>query len=84
MKYDSQARAIRLHNPTVDGIEFGALAAPYLHQLNEIGAIVAQRVVKDYPIYTFTPEQLHLNGQMFESGAITVQTDGIAVEINAS
>jgi len=84
LKYDSQARAIRLDNPTVDSIDFGELAAPYAQQLNEIGAIVAQRVLKDYPIYTFKPEQLRLNGKLFEPGAITVQADGIAVEVNAS
>lgn len=84
LKYDSQAGAIGLHNPTVDAIDFGALAAPYAQQLNEIAAIVAQRVLKDYPIYTFKPDQLRLNGQRFEPGAITVQADGIAVEVNAS
>ncbi|AIY40993.1 putative transmembrane protein [Collimonas arenae] len=82
LKYDRAARAIRLDSPTVDTIDFSSVPPQYKQQLNQIGAVVAEQVLKDYPIYTFTADELRLNGKTFEPGEITVQTDGIAVQIN--
>jgi len=84
LKYDRATRAVQLDNPTVDNIDFSNVPAQYKPQLSQIGAVVAQQVLNNYPIYTFTSDQLRLNGKTFEPGAITVQQDGIAVEINES
>lgn len=84
LRYDKATRAILLDNPTVDSIDFSAVPAQYKQQLGQIGAIVAEQVLKDYPIHTFTSDELRLSGKTFEPGAITVQPDGIAVEINES
>ena len=84
LKYDKATRAIRLDSPSVDTIDFSSVPPQYREQLKQIGAMVAEQVLKDYPIYTFTADELRLNGQTFEPGEITVQTDGIAVQINES
>ncbi|AMO96121.1 hypothetical protein CFter6_3488 [Collimonas fungivorans] len=84
LKYDRATRAVQLDNPTVDNIDFSNVPAQYKPQLSQIGAVVAQQVLNNYPIYTFRSEELRLNGKTFEPGAITVQQDGIAVEINES
>ncbi len=82
LRYDKATRAILLDNPTVDSIDFNGVPAQYKPQLSQIGAAVAEQVLKDYPIYTFTSDELRLSGKTFEPGAITVQSEGIAVEIN--
>lgn len=84
LKYDKATRAILLDNPAVDSIDFSAVPAQYKQQLSQIGMIVAEQVLKDYPVYTFTSDELRLSGKTFEPGAITVQADGIAVKINES
>jgi len=44
--------------------------------------VVAQQLLKDYPLYTFKPEELRFNGKDVEPGAITVAPDGIRVQVN--
>ncbi len=81
LKYDAAARAVRLDTPTVDKIDIAGVPAQYAPQLNALGNSAAEQILKDYPIYTFKPEQLEMNGKRFEPGAITVEKDGIKVEI---
>jgi hypothetical protein len=55
--------------------------ALYKEQLNAIGPVVAQQLLKDYPIYTFKPDELRFGGKEVEPGAITVAPEGIRVEV---
>ena len=81
LKYDAAARAVRLDRPVVEQVDAPGLPAAYAQQMNDIGKATAGQALDNYPLYTFTPEQLQLNGQQFEPGAITVTPDGIKVEI---
>ncbi|PUA16524.1 DUF1439 domain-containing protein [Glaciimonas sp. PCH181] len=81
LKYDPPSRSIRLDAPRVERVDVGGIGAQYAQQLNAIGAVVAEQVLNNYPIYTFKPEDLRLGGKTFEPGAITMQTDGIVVEV---
>ncbi|MGO4325885.1 DUF1439 domain-containing protein [Cupriavidus sp. 2TAF22] len=82
LRYDPARRAVLLDNPAVERVQVSGMPAQYGEQLNAIGAVVAQQVLRDYPLYTFTPEQLHIAGKDIEPGAITVLPDGIQVKIN--
>lgn len=84
LKYDPLARAILLDAPSVDRINVDGVGAQYSQQLNAIGAVVAQQVLNDYPIYTFKPEELRLGGKTFEPGTITMQSDSIVVQVKES
>jgi hypothetical protein len=84
LKYDPLARAIRLDAPSVDRINVNGVGSEYAQQLNAIGAVVAQQVLNDYPIYTFKPEELRLGGKTFEPGTITMQSDSIVVQVKES
>ena len=55
--------------------------AQYREQLNAIGAVVAQQLLKDYPVYTFKPEELRFGGKEVEPGTITVGKDEVRVEV---
>jgi len=81
LKYDAAARAIRLDAPAVENVDIAGMPSQYAQQLNAIGNVAADQILKNYAIYTFQPEQLELKGQRFEPGAITVERDGIKVEV---
>ncbi|CAG9176902.1 hypothetical protein LMG23992_03365 [Cupriavidus laharis] len=80
LRYDKAQRAVLLDNPTVQDVEVQGMAL-YKEQLNAIGAVVAQQLLKDYPIYTFKPDELRFGGKEVEPGAITVAPEGIRVEV---
>jgi len=81
LRYDKAQRAVLLDNPTVQDVEVQGMAQ-YKEQLNAIGAVVAQQLLKDYPIYTFKPGELSFGGKEVEPGAITVAPEGIRVQVN--
>jgi len=81
IRYDAAARALRLDAPTVDKIDMPGVPAQFAPQLNAIGNAASEQILKSYPIYTFKPEQLEMNGKHFEPGAITVLPDGIKIKI---
>ncbi|MBB5201275.1 DUF1439 domain-containing protein [Glaciimonas immobilis] len=81
LKYDPPTRAIRLDAPRVDRVDVGSVGAQYSQQLNAIGAVVAEQVLNNYPIYTFKPDELRLGQKTFEPGTITMQADSIVVQV---
>ena len=81
LKYDAAMRAVRLEQPVVEKIEVNGVPPQFAGQLNAIGNAAAEQILKNYPIYSFKPEQLELNGKRFEPGNITVVDNGIKVEI---
>nr|WP_092139242.1 DUF1439 domain-containing protein [Cupriavidus sp. YR651] len=81
IRYDATRRAVLLDNPTVQQVQVQGMSQ-YSEQLNAIGAVVAQQLLKDYPLYTFKPDELRFNGKDVEPGAITVAPDGIRVQVN--
>jgi hypothetical protein len=81
LKYDGSTHSVRLDQPLVEKIEVNGVPAQFAAQLNAIGNIAAEQILKNYAIYSFKPEQLELNGKRFEPGAITVVDNGVKVEI---
>ena len=81
LKYDAAARAVRLDRPIVESVDAPGLPPAYAQLLNDVGKNTAGQALADYPLYTFKPEELQLNGQQFEPGAITVTADGLKVEV---
>ena len=81
-RYDATTRSIRLADPDADRIEFKGLAAGDAQQLQSIGQVVAQQALQDYPLHTFTPDELRLGSRVFEPGEIKVVADGITVKLD--
>ncbi|MGO4765756.1 DUF1439 domain-containing protein [Cupriavidus sp. 2KB_3] len=81
VRYDATQRAVLLDNPAVQQVQVQGMSQ-YNEQLNAIGAVVAQQLLKDYPLYTFKPEELRFNGKDVQPGAITVAADGIRVKLD--
>jgi len=81
VKYDATRRAVLLDSPTVQDVQVDGMSQ-YTQQLNAIGAVVAEQLLKDYPLHTFKPEELRFNGRDVQPGAITVTPDGISVKLD--
>ena len=79
LKFDVASNAIRLDQPTAERVELEGLNSQGAQQLQTVGAVVAQELLRDYALYTFKPEELRRFGKTFEPGTITVMADGIKV-----
>lgn len=80
-KYDAATRSLRLDSPKVENVDSQDLPPQYGQQLSALGNAAADKLLRDYAVYTFTPEQLQMNGKRFEPGKITVEKDAVKVEI---
>ncbi|MBB3178981.1 DUF1439 domain-containing protein [Variovorax sp. Sphag1AA] len=81
LKYDAPARALRLDQPQAERLELQGVTGHDAERLQQIGALVAQELLRDQPLRTFTAEELTVGRKTYEIGAITVQNDGITVEL---
>jgi len=81
LKYDAATRALRLDRPQADRIELQGLGGRDAERLQQIGALVAQELLRDQPLRTFKPEELTVGRKTYEIGDITVQDDGITVAL---
>jgi hypothetical protein len=81
VKYDPATRSLRLDAPKVENVDSSDLPPQYAQQLTALGNAAADQLLRDYAVYTFTPEQLQMNGKRFEPGKITVEKDAVKVEI---
>lgn len=81
LKYDAPARALRLDQPQAERLELQGVTGRDAERLQQIGALVAQELLRDQPLRTFTAEELTVGRKTYEIGAITVQNDGITVEL---
>jgi hypothetical protein len=79
--FDPQSLAVRMNNPSAERVEVEGLAQRDAQQLQAVGAVVAQQILRDYPLHTFKPDDLKWGPKTFHPGTITVQVDGIKVQL---
>jgi hypothetical protein len=81
LKYDAASRSVRLDRPRLERIDVPGVPAPYAAEINAIGNAVAEQFLANYPLHTFLPEELRLDGRLFEPRNITVTDSAIVVDI---
>ena len=81
LKYDAAARALRLDRPQADRIELQGLSGRDAERLQQIGAVVAQELLRDQALHTFDAKDLTVGSKVYEIGDITVQHDGVKVQL---
>lgn len=81
LRYDAPARAVRLVQPRAERIELQGLNGRDAERLQQIGAAVAQELLRDQALYTFDVKDLTLGSKVYEIGDITVQRDGVKVQL---
>ncbi|MEH3085978.1 MAG: DUF1439 domain-containing protein [Xylophilus ampelinus] len=82
LRFDAEALALRLDRPTAERVALQGMSARDAQQLQAVGAMVAEEVLRDYPLHTFRPEDLKMGMRTFKPGAITVLADGIKVQLD--
>ena len=81
LRYDPAARAVRLVQPRADRIEMQGLSARDAERLQQIGAVVAQELLRDQALHTFDAKDLTVGSKVYEIGDITVQQQGVKVQL---
>ena len=81
LKYDVPALTLRLHDPRAERIELQGLNGRDAERLQQIGGLVAQELLRDYPLRTFKSDELTVGRKTYEIGDITVQRDDIKVAL---
>ena len=81
LRYDAPARTVRLVQPRADRIEMQGLSGRDADQLQQIGAVVAQELLRDQALHTFDAKDLTVGRKVYEIGDITVQQDGVKVQL---
>ncbi|MBT2299130.1 DUF1439 domain-containing protein [Variovorax paradoxus] len=81
LKYDAPARALRLDHPKAERLELQGVSGRDAERLQQIGALVAEEMLHGQALRTFTAEELTVGRKTYEIGDITVQQDGIKVEL---
>lgn len=81
LKYDPAALAIRLDQPKAERLELQGMTGRDAERLQQIGAVVAQELLRDYALIAFKPEQLTVGRKTYQIGQITVEPDDIRVEL---
>ena len=81
LRYDALARAVRLVQPRADRIEMQGLSGQDAERLQQIGAVVAQELLRDQALHTFDAKDLTVGRKVYEIGDITVLQDGVKVQL---
>ncbi|RZL68753.1 MAG: DUF1439 domain-containing protein [Variovorax sp.] len=82
LKYDAPTRSLRLDRPKAERLSLRGIEGPDAERLQQVGAAVAQELLRDQVLRTFKPEELTVGRKTYEIGAITVQDNGIRVQLN--
>jgi hypothetical protein len=81
LRYDPATLSLRLDHPQADRIELQGVTGRDAERLQRIGALVAQELLHDQALRTFTAQELTVGRKTYEIGAIRVQNDGITVQL---
>lgn len=81
LRWDAATRALRLDRPTAEQLELQGMGGGDAERLRRIGAVVAQELLQDWPLRSFTKEEMSFGRKTYDIGAITVLEDGIKVQL---
>lgn len=81
LRYDAAARALRLDHPKAERLELQGVQGRDAERLQQVGAVVAQELLQGQVLRSFTAEELTVGRKTYEIGDITVQDDGIKVQL---
>lgn len=79
LEIDQDRHAVVLAEPRVEKFTVNGLDTQYANQLTRIGNLVAEQLLENVPLYTFTPEQLTYAGTRFHATGIKTKANGIVV-----
>ncbi|PBI88726.1 hypothetical protein BKP43_35070 [Variovorax boronicumulans] len=81
LRYDAAARALRLDQPKAERLELQGVEGRDAERLQKVGAVVAQELLQGQILRSFTADELTVGRKTYEIGDITVQDNGIKVQL---
>lgn len=82
LRYDAPTRSLRLDQPKAERLSLQGIEGQDAQRLQQVGAVVAQELLRDQVLRTFKPEELTVGRKTYEIGEIKVVADGIRVQLN--
>jgi hypothetical protein len=76
---DPARRAAVLADPRMDNFVLDGLDPAYARQVTRIGALLAEQILKDMPLYTFGEQDFRYAGANFLPSKITARPGGLVV-----
>jgi hypothetical protein len=76
---DPVRRAVVLADPRMEDFVLSGIDGRYASQINRAGALLAEQLLKDMPLYTFAPEDFRYGGTSFVPSQITTKSTGLVV-----
>ncbi len=76
---DSERRALVLAEPRVENLNMPGLDNRYGQQVVRIGNLLAEEVLRNLPLYTFTEDKFRYAGTSFTPTKITTRNNGLVV-----
>jgi hypothetical protein len=81
LRYDAATRALRLDQPKAERLELQGVEGRDAERLRRVGAVVAQELLQGQALRSFTADELTVGRKTYEIGDITVQDNGIKVQL---
>ncbi|MES2249377.1 MAG: DUF1439 domain-containing protein [Pseudomonadota bacterium] len=81
LRYDAAARALRLDQPKAERLTLQGVEGLDAERLQKVGAVVAQELLQGQILRSFTADELTVGRKTYEVGDITVQDNGIKVQL---
>lgn len=81
LRYDATARALRLDQPKAERLELQGIEGRDAERLQKVGAVVAQELLQGQVLRSFKADELTVGRKTYEIGDITVQDNGIKVQL---
>ena len=76
---DPVRRAVVLADPRMENFVLNGIGGPYAAQINRVGALLAEQLLTDMPLYTFAPDDFRYGGTSFVPSQITTRSNGLVV-----
>jgi hypothetical protein len=81
LRYDAATRALRLDQPKAERLALQGVEGRDAERLQRVGAVVAQELLQGQVLRSFTADELTVGRKTYEIGDITVQDNGITVQL---
>lgn len=79
LRFDPSHNALVLAEPRVENFAVNGLDSPFANKIVRVGALVAEQLLKDMPLYTFQPDEFRYAGTNFIPTKITTRPNGLVV-----
>ncbi|WP_247869761.1 DUF1439 domain-containing protein [Herbaspirillum sp. ST 5-3] len=79
LKFDPSRNALVLGDPRVETFNVSGLDPLYANQIAKVGRLLAEELLKDIPLYTLRPGDLHYAGTSMIPTKITTKANALVV-----